>query len=119
MNSKARANLVLLLVFAAFLALVVLEFYLVRSPWLAFLRFGLEGALVGGLADWFAVTALFGKPLGIGWHTALIPRNREKFILALRNLVENELLSMTTCKKPGILAFSEDNRATRAALDSG
>ena len=36
-----------------------------------------EAALVGGLADWFAVRALFVHPFGIPFpHTALIPRNR-------------------------------------------
>ena len=36
-----------------------------------------DAALVGGIADWFAVTALFKKPLGFPWHTALLPRRRE------------------------------------------
>ena len=40
-------------------------------PWLAYVRAAAEGAMVGALADWFAVTALFRHPLGIPIpHTA-------------------------------------------------
>jgi len=58
-----------------------------------------EAALVGGLADWFAVTALFRKPLGFGWHTALIPRNREQVIDGISNAIEKEFLSVESLKK--------------------
>ncbi len=52
-----------------------------------------EAALVGGVADWFAVTALFRRPLGFPYHTSLIPRNRNKLVQATANMVQNELLS--------------------------
>src|SRR6059058_1187047 len=52
-----------------------------------------EAALVGGLADWFAVRALFVHPFGIPFpHTALIPRNRRRIIQQIGNLVQNEWL---------------------------
>ncbi|MGI6092929.1 MAG: DUF445 domain-containing protein [Negativicutes bacterium] len=54
---------------------------------------GCQAALVGGLADWFAVTALFKKPLGIPYRTALIARNRERIFTALMDMVENELIT--------------------------
>lgn len=58
------------------------------------LQNGFEAGLVGGLADWFAVTALFRHPLGIPIpHTALLPKNREKVTLALIAVVEKELLN--------------------------
>ncbi|MBQ3451489.1 MAG: DUF445 family protein, partial [Selenomonadaceae bacterium] len=41
-----------------------------------------EAALVGGIADWFAVTALFKKPLGFSFHTAILPRRRKDFVKA-------------------------------------
>ena len=51
-------------------------------------------ALVGGLADWFAVTALFGKPLGfISWRANLVARNKERILTDLTDLVEKELLT--------------------------
>lgn len=52
-----------------------------------------EAALVGGLADWFAVTALFEKPLGFPYHTAILPRRREAFIKASVTMVQKEFFS--------------------------
>ncbi len=48
-------------------------------PGLGFLRAFAEAAMVGGLADWFAVTALFRHPLGLPIpHTAIVPRNKDR-----------------------------------------
>src|SRR5262249_33904560 len=56
------------------------------------LAFG-EAALVGGLADWFAVRALFVRPLGLPFpHAALIPRNRKRLVQQIRQLVLTEWL---------------------------
>jgi uncharacterized membrane-anchored protein YjiN (DUF445 family) len=52
-----------------------------------------EAALIGGVADWFAVTALFEKPLGVAFHTAIIPRSREKIVKAMAYMVQEEFLS--------------------------
>jgi len=50
-----------------------------RHPALGFVRAFAEAAMVGGLADWFAVTALFRHPLGLPIpHTAIIPRNKDR-----------------------------------------
>jgi uncharacterized membrane-anchored protein YjiN (DUF445 family) len=58
------------------------------------LQDGFEAGLVGGLADWFAVTALFRHPLGIPIpHTALLPKNREKVTRSLISVIEQELLN--------------------------
>lgn len=63
-------------------------------PWVRFLQSGFEAGLVGGLADWFAVTALFRHPLGIPIpHTALLPKNRQRIAKALVETVQNDLLS--------------------------
>src|SRR5579863_3461090 len=49
-----------------------------RETW-SWLRAFSEAALVGGLADWFAVTALFRHPLGLPIpHTAIIPANKDR-----------------------------------------
>lgn len=59
-----------------------------------FLQGGFEAGLVGGLADWFAVTALFRHPFGIPIpHTALLPKNRNRMIKGLVNTIENDWLS--------------------------
>ena len=52
-----------------------------------------EAALVGGIADWFAVTALFRKPLGFPYHTAILPRRRDAFIKASVTMVQKEFFS--------------------------
>ncbi|MFT8392332.1 MAG: DUF445 domain-containing protein [Sporolactobacillus sp.] len=69
------------------------------SLWASWLCFTTEASLVGGVADWFAVTALFTRPLGFPWHTAIITIHREKFIAALVNLVERHLLSASSISR--------------------
>ncbi|PEO69669.1 DUF445 domain-containing protein [Bacillus toyonensis] len=55
---------------------------------------GFEAGLVGGLADWFAVTALFRHPMGIPIpHTALLPKNRKRVTKGLIHTLENEWLT--------------------------
>src|SRR5881394_803610 len=52
-----------------------------------------EAAMVGGLADWFAVTALFRHPLGLPIpHTAIIPRNKDRIGEALANFLKENFL---------------------------
>jgi uncharacterized membrane-anchored protein YjiN (DUF445 family) len=67
---------------------------LAGSSWLEIGAAGFEAALVGGLADWFAVTALFRHPLGLPIpHTAIIPARRAKIIESIVAMVEKEWLS--------------------------
>src|SRR6476659_2592682 len=70
-----------------------------QYPWLGTVKAFAEAAMVGGLADWFAVTALFRPPLGLpSPHTAIIPRNKDRIGEALaRFLQENFLI-------PGVVA---------------
>ncbi|MBP1995026.1 DUF445 domain-containing protein [Paenibacillus eucommiae] len=80
---------------AGFLATLPFEASTVQS----LLQGGFEAGVVGGLADWFAVSALFRHPLGIPIpHTALLPNNRGKITKALVSTVENELLSKETIR---------------------
>ena len=58
-----------------------------------------EAALVGGIADWFAVTALFKKPLGFPFHTAILPRRRKDFVKASVQMVQQEFFSRRTIFK--------------------
>jgi len=63
-------------------------------PWLAYVRAAAEGGMVGALADWFAVTALFRRPLGLPIpHTALIPRKKDQIGESLGDFVEENFLS--------------------------
>jgi uncharacterized membrane-anchored protein YjiN (DUF445 family) len=74
-------------------------------PWVDYgavqlLHGGFEAGLVGGLADWFAVTALFRRPLGLPIpHTALLPRNRDKVVRSLVSVMENEFLTKESIKR--------------------
>ena len=61
--------------------------------WMDLLRAGTEAALVGGLADWFAVTALFRRPLGLPIpHTAVIPNSKDRIGLGLGRFIERHFL---------------------------
>ncbi len=62
-------------------------------PWLEYVKAFAEAAMVGGLADWFAVTALFRHPLGLPIpHTAIIPRNKDRIGEALANFINENFL---------------------------
>jgi uncharacterized membrane-anchored protein YjiN (DUF445 family) len=62
--------------------------------WLRVLAAGFEAAMVGGIADWFAVTALFRHPLGIPIpHTALVVERRDKLVDGIVDTVQDEWLS--------------------------
>ncbi|HEX8468235.1 MAG TPA: DUF445 domain-containing protein [Allosphingosinicella sp.] len=62
-------------------------------PWLGFVKAFAEAAMVGGLADWFAVTALFRHPLGLPIpHTAIIPRNKDRIGATLASFLRDNFL---------------------------
>lgn len=62
-------------------------------PWIGYVKAFAEAAMVGGLADWFAVTALFRHPLGLPIpHTAIIPRNKDRIGDALANFLNQNFL---------------------------
>ncbi|MDR3602433.1 MAG: DUF445 domain-containing protein [Desulfosporosinus sp.] len=99
MNYHRKANITLSAVFLFCVAAAVLEHFNPYSLGIRLLVSVLEAALVGGVADWFAVTAIFKKPLGWGYHTALIPRNRVKVIEAVASIVQTKLLNMDLIRK--------------------
>nr|WP_274637950.1 DUF445 domain-containing protein [Microbacterium bovistercoris] len=81
----------LLALAAVFVVAFVLE---ERFGWLAYVRAAAEGGMVGALADWFAVTALFRHPLGLPIpHTAIIPTRKDEIGRTLGEFVETNFLS--------------------------
>jgi uncharacterized membrane-anchored protein YjiN (DUF445 family) len=65
-----------------------------RWPWLVYLRVTAEAALIGGFADWFAVTALFRHPLGLKIpHTAIVPARKQRIGRSLGRFVESNFLA--------------------------
>ena len=88
---KRRATGLLVLAAVAFVVTRLLEH---ANPWIAPIRAMAEASMVGGLADWFAVTALFKHPLGIPIpHTAIIAARKEQIGRALGNFVQRHFLS--------------------------
>ena len=65
-----------------------------QYPWLQYVRAASEGGMVGALADWFAVTALFRHPLGLKIpHTAIIPTRKDEIGASLGEFVETNFLA--------------------------
>jgi len=65
-----------------------------ENAWVFWLQSGFEAGLVGGIADWFAITALFRHPLGLKIpHTNLLPKNRERVIESIVHMLETDLLN--------------------------
>ena len=65
-----------------------------RYPWLSFVVSFAEAAMVGALADWFAVTALFRHPLGLPIpHTAIVPANKDRIGSSVANFLEHNFMT--------------------------
>ncbi len=111
---------------SAFAFLAALGFYIMYpgSVVAEGVLFVVEAALVGGVADWFAVTALFKKPLGFPFHTAILPNRRQDFIDASVDMVQNEFFSRRSIFKklsnlhllPKLLAYLKKSEIRRAAI---
>ena len=88
---KRRATLLLVAATVIFVVTRVLE---TRFAWLAIIRATAEASMVGGLADWFAVTALFRHPLGIPIpHTAIVPARKDRVGRTLGAFVQRNFLT--------------------------
>src|SRR5215212_3825431 len=86
---RMRSLAVGLLVFAALVYLVTLD----QGGFWGYVNAGAEASMVGAIADWFAVTALFKHPLGLPIpHTALIPRRKEELGRSLEEFVGENFL---------------------------
>jgi uncharacterized membrane-anchored protein YjiN (DUF445 family) len=93
---RMRSVAVGLLVLAAVVYLLTLH----RSGFLGFVNAGAEASMVGAIADWFAVTALFRHPLGIPVpHTALIPRRKDELGRSLQEFVGENFLQESTIRE--------------------
>jgi uncharacterized membrane-anchored protein YjiN (DUF445 family) len=107
-NHRAFATFLLLL-----MAALTLGSYALPPGWgTDLLQAAAKAGFVGGIADWFAVTALFRHPLGIPIpHTAIIPNQKERLGLALGRFVANHVITSAEVSSvlvkldvPGILA---------------
>jgi uncharacterized membrane-anchored protein YjiN (DUF445 family) len=87
---RMRALALSLLVLAAIIYVLTRDH---DSGWLGYVNAGSEAAMVGAIADWFAVTALFRHPLGLPIpHTAIIPKRKESLGESLQEFVADNFL---------------------------
>src|SRR5215218_4762926 len=123
---KVVATGLLVVMAAVFFAARALE---ARYPGVGYVKSFAEAAMVGGLADWFAVTALFRHPLGLPIpHTAIIPRKKDQIGASLGTFVQENFLTrsvvetkLTTIDVPGRLGdfLAAPGRAERLGGDAG
>jgi len=90
-SMKRRATGLLAVAGVVFL---VARYFEATYPWVGYIRATAEASLVGGLADWFAVTALFRHPLGLPIpHTAIIATRKDRIGRTIGNFVQNHFLA--------------------------
>jgi uncharacterized membrane-anchored protein YjiN (DUF445 family) len=89
--ARRRATALLAAVAALFAGVTVAG---AHGTLLGYVQAGAEAAMVGGVADWFAVTALFRRPLGLPIpHTALIVERKDQFAATLGQFVQENFLN--------------------------
>src|SRR5690348_4615115 len=123
---KRLATGLFLLAAAVFLACVLVGPD--AGAWVGYVRATAEASMVGALADWFAVTALFRHPMGLPIpHTAIIPRKKDQIGASLGTFVQENFLTravvedkLTTIDVPGRLGafLAAPGRAERLAGDA-
>src|ERR1700729_750730 len=85
------ATLLLVLMTAIFIATTIMK---VDWPWVPYVRAFAEAGMVGACADWFAIVALFRRPLGLPIpHTAVVPENKRRIGAAMGRFITNNFLS--------------------------
>jgi len=93
---KRMRGLALGLLLLMAVVFVVTSIYSTDWPRLGYLRAFAEAAMIGALADWFAVTALFRHPLGIPIpHTAIVPKRKDEIGRSLARFVKDSFLTPT------------------------
>jgi uncharacterized membrane-anchored protein YjiN (DUF445 family) len=112
-------------------ALMLLAYQLPAGYWTDLLQAGAKAGLVGGIADWFAVTALFRQPLGLPIpHTAIIPNQKDRLGRALGSFVANHVFTEAEVRRVlarldlaailrGFLTDAEATRPAAQALAAG
>jgi uncharacterized membrane-anchored protein YjiN (DUF445 family) len=113
---------------AALIFLACVVFGRHGGAWVGYVQATAEASMVGALADWFAVTALFRHPLGLPIpHTAIIPRKKDQIGASLGTFVQENFLTrsvveekLRTIDVPGRLGAFLDSpgRAERLAGDA-
>jgi uncharacterized membrane-anchored protein YjiN (DUF445 family) len=88
---RLLATLLLVLMTAVFIATSAIK---LDWPWIPYVRAFAEAGMVGACADWFAIVALFRRPLGLPIpHTGIVPNNKDRIGKALGNFITNNFLT--------------------------
>jgi len=130
MKNKRIADLSVITLILLVIVITILKLYFRNNECFEILSFVIEASLVGAIADWFAITALFEEPFLVGKipiiasHTAIIPKNRVSIVNAVANMVQNELLSEKILRSKieeinivdSLIDFIDSNISTRSKL---
>ncbi len=100
-RSKRFATMALVIAVVTWLALMILAKLMPHYVWfIQILMLGAEAGVVGGLADWYAITVLFRNPFGrfpipkfLKDHTEIIPRNKARIAESMGRFVQENFLS--------------------------
>ncbi|MDQ9011470.1 DUF445 domain-containing protein [Acinetobacter gerneri] len=106
-RSKRYATIALVVAVVAWFALMISAKLLPEYTWfIQILMLGAEAGVVGGLADWYAITVLFRNPFGkipipkfLKDHTEIIPRNKARIAESMGRFVQENFLSPTVVEK--------------------
>ncbi len=106
-RSKYFATLALIIVVVLWIALMVADRFLPEyTGFIHILMLGAEAGVVGGLADWYAITVLFRNPFGklpipkfLRDHTEIIPRNKARIAESMGRFVQENFLSPQVVEK--------------------
>lgn len=94
MNNKKVKMMAGICLFIALFLYIISLFFIKEYPFFGYVKAFAEAAMIGGMADWFAVTALFRHPFGLPIpHTAIIPKNKDKIANKISEFFRGNFLS--------------------------
>jgi len=99
--NRRRATLLLIAMSVIWvILLIIMRLYHEQAPWIDILVTGAEAGMIGGLADWYAITVLFHDPFKYIWtprfirdHTQIIPRNKNRIADSMGRFVQENFLA--------------------------
>jgi uncharacterized membrane-anchored protein YjiN (DUF445 family) len=101
----------------AMAGLILFSYRLPPGYWTDLLQASAKAGLVGGIADWFAVTALFRRPLGLPIpHTAIIPNQKDRLGRGLGRFIAGHVFTEGEVRREGFLRDPEASRRAAMAL---
>jgi len=106
-RSKRYATIALVVAVIAWLILIAMAKLVPEYAWLIqILMLAAEAGVVGGLADWYAITVLFRNPFGripipafLKDHTEIIPRNKDRIAVSMGRFVQENFLSPSVVER--------------------